>query len=81
MMNKPGKLLRLQIFLNNFYYCYINMSPKGSERTLPLEFTFDFNASGESTIRFPVEDGGLPPLSQVRSRVHTIICVTKYTPG
>jgi hypothetical protein len=48
------------------------MSPKGFDGSLPLEFTFDFNASGESSIRFPVEDGGLPPLSQVRSRFYKI---------
>ncbi len=58
---------------------YINMSPKGEDGTLPLEFTFDWNASGESSIRFPVEDGGLPPLSQVRSRSHKILD-TEYTP-
>jgi len=56
------------------------MTSKGSEGTLPLEFTFDFNASGKSTIRFPVEGGGLPPLSQVRSRLYSLR-VTKYAPN
>lgn len=58
----------------------MNMSPKGLDEAMPLEFTFDFHASGESTIRFPVEDGGMPPLSQVRPHLYKKRA-TKYVPN